>query len=191
MPRQLDKLNPHMDKEARKGINSLSTGYTDEEWEEIQRSLSEGEVKDVLNITLGPVCYDFVHEHNYLSTIMGPVGSGKSTGSILKIFLYSMCIMKSKNGKRKSRWFVVRNTKVQLKDTTIKTFLEWLSPYGRFEKSTLTFYMDFDDVQSEIRFLALDDAKDAAKLLSLEMTGIYFNEVSEIDKDIWNKAAIS
>lgn len=190
MPRQLDKLNPHMDGQATRAINNYEHGYTDEEYKELLKHLNGTEDKDVLKIKLGKQCKKFVFIHSYLSAIMGPVGSGKSTGSILKILLYAMSIMPGKNGKRKSRWLVIRNTKPQLKNTTIKTFLEWIPDgvFGRFEKSTLTYYLDFDDVEAEIQFLALDDAKDMGKLLSLECTGIYFNELSEIDQDIYTRA---
>ena len=34
MPRQLDKLNPHMHKEARIGIQNYDNGYTQEELDE-------------------------------------------------------------------------------------------------------------------------------------------------------------
>ena len=188
MPRQLDKLNPHMHKEARIGIQNYDNGYTQEELDEMMAQLNGTAERDVLQINLGKVCKKFVFEHNYLSAIMGPVGSGKSTGSILKILLYAMSIMPGKDGLRKSRWLVVRNTKPELKNTTIKTFLEWMRPFGRFESSKMTFFMDFDDVSAEIQFLALDDKKDLGKLLSLECTGIYFNELSEIDREIYTRA---
>lgn len=188
MPRQLDKLNPHMHKEARIGLQNYDSGYSAEEEAELMTYLNGTSERDVLQINLGSVCKKFVFEHNYLSTIMGPVGSGKSTGSILKILLYAMSILPGKDGLRKSRWLVIRNTKPELKNTTIKTFIEWMRPFGHFESSKMTFFMKFDDVEAEIQFIALDDKKDLGKLLSLECTGMYFNEVSEIDKEIYTRA---
>lgn len=188
MPRQLDKLNPHMDKEARRGVMKIDSTFSPEEWDDIMKQIRGAGIKNITSIKVGKVCHQYIFNHSRLSTIMGPVGSGKSTGSILKILLYALCIRKGKDGIRKSKWVVVRNTKPELKQTTIKTWMEWMHKLGRFNKDEMTFYMKFDDVEAEVLFLALDDAKDVGKLLSLEMTGIYFNELSQIDREIWEKA---
>jgi hypothetical protein len=139
-------------------------------------------------IEVGETVYNFVFEHNKLSCIMGPVGSGKTVGSVLKIFLYMQAIKKGKGGKRRSRWIVVRNTRVDLKATTIKTFLQWMRPYGTYYESKMLFKAKFNDVEAEVLFLALDNKKDVGKLLSLECTGIYFNELSKIEPVIYTTA---
>lgn len=144
-------------------------------------------------IVIGETVYNFVFEHNKLSCIMGPVGSGKSVGAVLKIFLYMQAIKlgkadKTGKRKRKSRWIVVRNTRVDLKATTINTFLQWMRPYGTYYESKMLFKASFNDVEAEVLFLALDNKKDVGKLLSLECTGVYFNELNKIEPLIYTTA---
>jgi hypothetical protein len=87
---------------------------------------------------------------------------------------------------------VVRNTKPQLRDTTIKTWLQIFPEaiYGRFESSAMTQRWQFKPkgydyaIDAEFIFRALDDAADVSNLLSLEVSGFYFNEVREIDEQI-------
>ena len=63
-----------------------------------------------------------VDEHPY-TFVIGPIGSGKSTGSIMKIFYRAQRQAPSPvDGVRYSRWLVVRNTNKELQDTTLKTF---------------------------------------------------------------------
>lgn len=95
------------------------------------------------------------------------------------------------NGRRRSRWAVVRNTYPELKATTIKTWSDWVPEsicpivYG----APITGHMetrlkDGTILDLEVLFLALDKMKDQKKLLSLELTGAWFNEVREIPKPI-------
>ena len=161
---------------------------SNKEYYEILSSIEKNEEFNINKIEIGATVFDFVFIHELLSVIMGPVGSGKSTGAILKILLFSKAIAKCKDGIRRSRWMVVRNTRKLLKDSTIKTLLQWLEPYGTFHKTDMNFVLKFDDVEAEIQFIALDDAKDLGKLAGMECTGVYFNELSEIDEDIYRRA---
>jgi hypothetical protein len=86
----------------------------------------------------------------------------------------------------------VRNTKPQLEDTTIKTWLQVFpeNEYGPFRWRDLTHHWQFRPqgwpykIDAEFIFRGLDDAADVANLLSLEVTGFYFNELREIVRDI-------
>lgn len=114
--------------------------------------------------------------------IMGPVGSGKSTGCIMEIGRRATLQAPSRDGLRHTRWAVVRNTRQQLTDTTLKTWLEWY-PHGvagTWKETTRTFTMRFGDVVCEVLFRALDDEADVKQLLSLELTGAYINEAREL-----------
>lgn len=154
----------------------------------IADSISKSRGKNGRNVDFGPVAYDFIFKHIFTSAIMGPVGSGKTVACMFKLLFTSMAMKRGKNGKRQSRWYIVRNTQEQLERTTIATFMEWFSDLGTFHKTDMMFKMRFDDVEADFIFLALDTAKDARKLLSRECTGIYFNELSEINVEIWNTA---
>lgn len=122
-----------------------------------------------------------------MRVIKGPVGSGKSSGSVLLVLKLMQEQAKDFDGMRRSRWLVIRNTMPQLKLTTIKTFLDWIpeGTLGEWKMTDKTYVFRFNDVESEVIFLALDTADDVQKLLSLEATGAYFNEFREIDATIY------
>lgn len=113
--------------------------------------------------------------------IMGPVGSGKSTVCIMEIARRCSEITPCLDGTRRSRWVIVRNTMPQLKQTTLKTWLQWFpdGQAGRWRADDKTFILEFGDVKAEVIFLALDTPEDQSRLLSLELTGGYFNETRE------------
>jgi hypothetical protein len=91
------------------------------------------------------------------------------------------------DGIRRSRWAVVRNTYNQLKDTTIRTVHDWFPPklFGEWRVTDHTYiFTKFHGVHLEILFRALDRPDQVSNLLSLEVTGAWFNEVREIPKTI-------
>ena len=103
------------------------------------------------------------------------------------------------DGVRRSRWAVIRNTYGELRDTTRKTFEQWIPAevggqrLGVWNEQRFTFGMDFlhDDgtgrkhpLKCEVLFRALDRPEDVKKLLSLELTGAYVNEAREIPKHV-------
>jgi hypothetical protein len=91
------------------------------------------------------------------------------------------------DGKRRTRFAVIRNTYRELEDTTIKTVRQWLpDELGTWRGVDNAFDLHFDDVESEILFRALDRPQDAKKLLSLELTGAYVNEAKEIPKAVFD-----
>jgi hypothetical protein len=119
--------------------------------------------------------------------LRGPVGSGKSVCCCVEIFRRALQQKKSEDGKRHSRWAIIRNTNPQLKTTTIKTWLDWFpeNEWGRFTWSVpYTHHIQKGDIDLEVIFLALDRPEDVKKLLSLELTGVWVNEAREISKSI-------
>lgn len=120
--------------------------------------------------------------------VVGPFGSGKSSGCVVEILRRALQQAPQADGKRRSRWAVVRNTYPELRDTTIRTFLDWIpeGELGRMRKQELTFELRFGDVEADVLFRALDDEADVKKLLSLELTGAYINEWREIRQSIFD-----
>lgn len=132
-----------------------------------------------------PTLSAFHRSEAFYRGVMGPVGSGKSTGMCFELFRRATEQAKSPiDGKRKSRFCVVRNTYRELKDTTLKTWLDWFGPLGSYSTSDNAFIAHFGDVELEILFRALDRPDDVKKLLSLELTGGWVNEAKEIPKSI-------
>lgn len=91
------------------------------------------------------------------------------------------------NGMRRVRWAVVRNTYGELRDTTIKTVLDWLPEvyFGAYHKTDHTYKITgIKDLEAELLFRALDTEEDVKKLLSLELTGAWVNEFRQVPKAI-------
>ena len=73
----------------------------------------------------------------------------------------------------------------ELRDTTRKTFEMWIpSSLGRWRERDFTFELRTGDIEADILFRALDRPEDVKKLLSLELTGAYLNEVRELPKGV-------
>ena len=135
----------------------------------------------------GAVLKSFMKDNTFFRGIRGPVGSGKSVGCCVEVFRRALEQKKGPDGKRKSRWAIIRNTNPQLRTTTIKTWLDWFpeTSWGKFTWSVpYTHHIKKGDIDLEVIFLALDRPEDVKKLLSLELTGIWINEAREIPKSI-------
>ncbi len=134
----------------------------------------------------GPITKAFMESDKFVRGIRGPIGSGKSTACVIEILRRSMLQAKSPDGKRKTRWAIIRNSYPELKSTTIKTWAEWCPlEYGRTNfDSPIIHHIKTQELDMEVLFLALDRPDDARKLLSLELTGAWINEAREIPKTI-------
>ncbi len=135
----------------------------------------------------GAVVKAFMKDNTFFRGIRGPVGSGKSVSCCVEIFRRALAQEPNKNGLRRSRWAIIRNTNPQLKTTTIKTWLDWFpeSDWGRFTWSVpYTHNIKKGDLELEVIFLALDRPEDVKKLLSFKLTGIWINEAREVPKSI-------
>ena len=135
----------------------------------------------------GKTLKDFMKSNDFFRGLRGPVGSGKSVSCCIELFRRALLQEKGADGKRKSRWAVIRNTNPQLKTTTIKTWLDWFPEenWGNFSWSVpYTHRIYKGDLDIEVIFLALDRPEDVKKLLSLELTGVWVNEARELPKSI-------
>ncbi|MGE3336042.1 MAG: hypothetical protein AB7I36_20590 [Rhodospirillaceae bacterium] len=139
----------------------------------------------------GPTVTRFLHSTARRRVIMGPFGSGKSVACCTEIMRRAREQAPSMDGVRRTRWAVVRNTYPDLKNTTVKTWSDWwddefgtvsrVAPFVHHLKFPLD---DGTRADCEVIFLALDDEADAKKFLSLELTGIYFNELRELKRAV-------
>lgn len=142
----------------------------------------------------GDVLQQYMDLRGRNTFIMGPIGSGKTYGSAMRVF-DQMCEQEpNQSGIRRSRWVAVRNTYPDLKGTTIK---DWCDLYhnedvklGKLNQDfPPTHYLDFDlpdgtRVVSELVFMALDRPDSVRKLRGLQTTGFWLNEVKELSKAI-------
>jgi hypothetical protein len=75
----------------------------------------------------------------------------------------------------------------QLKDTVIKTFLAWVPPgtYGHYKEHPYPNYqIQYNDVELEVWFRALDRLEHVQNLLSMEYTFFWVNEARELSKEM-------
>jgi hypothetical protein len=137
-----------------------------------------------------PTIGRFMLDDSFVRGVMGPIGSGKSTGCVMEIYKRCLGQRRAPDGIRKSRWVIVRNTYRELSDTTLKTFLMWFPAgvHGHMDYQEMVYTWSFDDVHAEILFRALDRPQDVKKLLSLEATGFWFNEAREVPRAVIDMA---
>jgi hypothetical protein len=132
-----------------------------------------------------PTVRRFMDSSAFVRAVVGPVGSGKSSGCIMEILARACEQRKGPDGKRRTRFAIIRNTYPELRDTTRKTFEAWIpAELGKWHEQSFTFHLCFGDVDCEVLFRALDRPEDVKKLLSLELTGAYINEAREIPKSV-------
>lgn len=142
----------------------------------------------------GPAALAFHKSDGFVRGLMGPVGSGKSSSSCVEILMRSLKQEPWLDGVRRSRWLVIRNTYPELRSTTIKTWQQWfpesICPFkwdAPIEaKMIIPDIGDGTSLDLEVYFMALDRPTETGKLRSLELTGVWINEASEIGKEIFD-----
>ena len=133
-----------------------------------------------------------MHSNNdFIRLVMGAYGSGKSSGMCAEIVLRACTMPTCFDNIRRSKWVIVRNTSGELETTTLQTWLHWFGDLGTVvshKKPVLSVKHVFNDgkgrVELELLFLALDRIDDIKKIKSLEITGAYLNELSELPQAI-------
>jgi hypothetical protein len=142
--------------------------------------------------TDAPTIREFNQSDKFFRLLIGPFGSGKSSGCVAEIIDRGIRQAPNAQGLRQTKWAAVRNTFPQLTDTTMATFFYWLPPefFGNFNKTEHRYVInkimleDKTRVEIEVLFRALDKEEHVRNLLSLELTGAWFNEVREMPKVI-------
>lgn len=151
-----------------------------------------------------PTASKFHRSEAFVRGLRGPIGTGKSVCCVIEMLRRSLeqrayieepvfVGEKPKPGVRRSRWAAIRNTYPELKSTTIKTFEDWI-PDAKISWDapiTATYRLDLPDgtiMEMEVLFLALDRPADVKKLKSLDLTGVWINECSELPKVVLDMA---
>jgi len=142
---------------------------------------------DTLDYTPPPSVAGFLADMAFISLIIGPIGSTKTTAGIMKIAYHAKQMAPCRDGVRRSKAIWVRNTREQLRDTSIPDFLRWFPDgvAGNYMKTDYSFLLRFDDVECQVLFRGLDDTNDVRRLLSLQASFGILDEFREINKDIF------
>ena len=118
--------------------------------------------------------------------IVGPFGSGKSSGCVIEMLRWAMNQAPGPDGYRRTRFAIIRNSYREIKDTAQRTVEDWIpAKMFRFVAQDATMFLEFNDVRCEILYRALDTPQDVKKLLSLDLTGAWINEAREIPKQVF------
>lgn len=155
-----------------------------------------------IDFTHAPVVSQFYLSDAITPVVWGPVGSGKSTGCCAKLMSIALRQhVDPRDGYRRARFAVVRNTGPELKSTTIKT---WLRIFPEANCGPIVYSAPITQsievkprgvlgqpgfvpgLAVEVIFLALDDDQDVKKLRSLDLTAAWVNEGSEVPLAIVN-----
>lgn len=129
----------------------------------------------------------FLTGEKFIEFIVGPLGSAKTSAAIMKIAYHAAKMAQCTDGIRRSRCVWVRNSREQLRDTSIPDFLKWFPDglAGTFHKTDYRFVLRFDDVECEVMWRGLDDQNDVRRLLSLQASFAVFDEFREIHPQIF------
>jgi hypothetical protein len=136
-----------------------------------------------------PTILKFSLSDRRIRGLMGPFGSGKSSGCLMEVMRRASLQTPGPDGIRRIRCAIVRNSYPQLRDTTIKTVLDWFPPryFGQLKVADHEYIITaFDGMHVELLFRALDKPEHVSNLLSLELTMAWLNEAREIPRAIFD-----
>ena len=154
------------------------------DYERIEKVLEEHK-ENTISYNLIPTIKAFHECPAQIRCIVGPVGSGKTTGATWELFHYLPFFLKQRYKIDKTRWVIVRNTYSELIDTTQKTVFEWfdMGVYKKQEKTYTVTYPE-DGIQAEYLFRSCDNPVDVKKFKSLEVTGYWIDESVEVAEEV-------
>lgn len=123
----------------------------------------------------------FMQSDQRIRIVRGPVGSGKSSAMVMELLRRAaQQAPDPKDGIRRSRAVIVRNTMPQLKSTSLKTVLELLRPIVQWEAQNHTVWIKQGDIETEWILMPLDTPDNVQRLLSLDLTFAWMSELREM-----------
>jgi hypothetical protein len=139
----------------------------------------------------GAVLTKFLMSDNKVDIVQGPIGSGKTNAMFRRLGRHAMQQAKSpRDGLRRTRWAIIRDTFPNLKRTTIPTWRRvWPADvYGPVKMGSPPRYeIGVVDVRIEADFLALDRDDDIKKLRSADYTAAAIHECQYSDLSLFRE----
>jgi hypothetical protein len=132
-----------------------------------------------------PTISRFMLDSHEVRLVLGPYGSGKTTGCIMEFAKRMLEEHPDAKGVRHTRFVIVRNTAQQLRQTILEDIRKWLSPVMQYKVTDSTILFEFTHptqgkIKSEWMMIPLDKPEDQQRLLSLNITGGWVSEFREI-----------
>lgn len=133
---------------------------------------------------------EFHNDPSFVRCVVGPLGSGKSTAMIMELLRRAQTQTPDSNGRRPTRFAIIRNTLQQLLQTVLPDIKLWLGPACNWHVSHKTVYVDYKlpdgtAVNSEWLLIPIDTVEDTRRLLSLNLTGAWVSEVREVPYEVF------
>jgi hypothetical protein len=120
----------------------------------------------------------------FWNVIVGPVGSAKTTACIFWMLKNAAEQHPAADGVRRTRYVISRSSYAQLRTTVLLDIRHWLGPIARWKPSESLVVIDAPPIYSEWYLIPLESVDDQRRLLSLQLSGVWFNEVREIPMDL-------
>lgn len=121
--------------------------------------------------------------------IMGPFGSGKTTIECFDLLIRACKMPRCKDGIRRIRTLICRNTFDQLKRGVYDTWSEWFGDLGQTKPlhgNKLEYHHKFNDgngiIEWEVWFIPVDKLSDTKKFKSFNATNAFINEANEMPR---------
>ena len=142
-----------------------------------------------LDYTPPPVIGEFMIDPTFVRVIVGPIGSGKSMGCIMELLRRAREQTPDAQGVRHTRFALIRNTLQQLRTTVLVDVQQYLGPAVRFFVTDATIQIrgtmqDGTTLHSDWLMVPLDTKEDQRRLLSMQLTGAWINEIREVPIDV-------
>lgn len=156
----------------------------------------EAEARVSLMASTGPVGDAFAADRTFISTIMGPYGSGKTTKCFEKIVRCALWQAPQRDGVRRIRVCVIRATYSQLETNVMADWFAWFPKTEKNyngEKKEHTLRLDipnFDGpgetatIEIVMLFRALGDLKAEQIFKGMAITLLWLNEVDTLDLNV-------
>lgn len=141
----------------------------------------------------GPIAEAFAFARGYVDVIQGPYGSGKTTAMFFRCLHRATRMPVCRDGWRRYRAIVLRDTYRRMQSTAIKTWHKWFPPsVGKWEGGQdrpSKHVLEFEDlsgvpVNFEIQFMAVGDLDVEDFMGGLETTDLVLNEANLLSEDV-------
>jgi hypothetical protein len=137
-----------------------------------------------IHFTAPPTIARFMLSEAFIRIIVGPIGSGKTTGCLMELLRRAIEQRPGPDGLRRTRWAIVRTTLSQLKMSVLLDILSWFREIAVYKVTEQLVTLSFNDVLAEIYLIPLEEEEDQKRLLSMQLTGVMVNEGIELSVDL-------